>query len=180
MHPYEMRATMRERGHDRAFRIKESSLYATVQQLADRGFIEAIEVNREGRRPERTVYALTDVGRDELQIWLTDLTRVPPAEYLPFAVPLMFIYALGREGAISALQQRAALLEAEISRSDTFRRTFVAQVADFPRLFGIEEEYMQAMRRAEVEWVRRTAAELRDGAFPWPVYQDLEEGGLST
>ena len=41
------------------------------------------------------------------------------------------------------------------------------QVADFPRLFGIEEEFTQAMRRAELEWVRRAAAELRDGSLPW-------------
>jgi DNA-binding PadR family transcriptional regulator len=180
MHPYEMRITMRNRGHDKAFPIKESSLYATVQQLADRGFIEAVEVNREGRRPERTVYAITDAGRDELLVWLTELTRVPSGEYPAFAVSLMFIYALGREGAVAALQQRAALLEAEISRSDAFRRAYVANFAEFPRLFGIEEEYAQTMRRAELEWVRTTAAELRDGTFPWPVYEDVEEKGPST
>ena|SRR5215472_872767 len=180
MHPYEMRTMMRNRGHDRAFRLKESSLYATVQQLADRGFIEAVEVNREGRRPERTVYAITDAGRDELLVWLTELTRVPSAEYPPFAAPLMFIYALGREGAVAALRQRAALLEAEISRSDAFRRAYAADYGEFPRLFGIEEEYAQAMRRAELEWVRTTAAELYDGTFPWPAYEDVVEGGPST
>ena len=30
MHPYEMRSLMRERRHDRAFRIRESSVYDTV------------------------------------------------------------------------------------------------------------------------------------------------------
>ena len=73
MHPYEMRSLMRERGHDRAFRIRESSVYDTVARLAERGFIESVEVNREGRRPERTVYAITEAGRDELLVWLWDL-----------------------------------------------------------------------------------------------------------
>src|ERR671935_409945 len=59
MHPYEMRSLMRERGHERAFRLKEASLYDTVERLAGRGFIEPVEVNREGRRPERTIYAIT-------------------------------------------------------------------------------------------------------------------------
>ena len=173
MHPYEMRSLMRERGHDRAFRIRESSVYDTVARLADRGFIEPVEVNREGRRPERTVYAITEAGRDELMVWLTELTSEPDAEYPAFAAPLMFIYALGRDGAITALRQRAARLEAEISRSDAFRRAIAAEIPDFPRIFGIEEEYAQAMRRAELAWVRATVAELRDGTLPWPTLADL-------
>jgi DNA-binding PadR family transcriptional regulator len=168
MHPYEMRSLMRERGHDRAFRIRESSVYDTVGRLADRGFIEPVEVNREGRRPERTVYAITEAGRDELVVWLTELTSEPEAEYPAFAAPLMFIAALGRDGAIAALAQRAARLEAEISRSDAFRRAITAEIPDFPRIFGIEEEYAQAMRRAELAWVRAIVTELRDGTLPWP------------
>lgn len=56
MHPYEMRALMRQRHHDRAFQIRESPVHDTVSRLADRGFVEPVEVSREGRRPERTVY----------------------------------------------------------------------------------------------------------------------------
>ena len=177
MHPYEMRSLMRERGHDRAFRIRESSVYDTVARLADRGFIEPVEVNREGRRPERTVYAITEAGRDELMVWLTELTSEPDAEYPAFAAPLMFICALGLDGAITALRQRAARLEAEISRSDAFRRAIVAEIPGFPRIFGIEEEYAQAMRRAELAWVRATVAELRDGTLPWPTLEELTGEG---
>jgi DNA-binding PadR family transcriptional regulator len=178
MHPYEMRSLIRERGHDRAFRIRESSVYDTVARLADRGFIEPVEVSREGRRPERTVYAITEAGRDELIVWLWDLASEPSAEYPAFAAPLMFIYSLGKDRALAAFTQRAARLEADISASDTFRRAFTAELPGFPRIFGIEEEYAQAMRRAELTWVRATIAELRDGAFPWPTAAELKEGGF--
>jgi len=175
MHPYEMRSLMRERGHDRAFRIKESSVYDTVARLADRGFIEPVEVNREGRRPERTVYAITEAGRDELLVWMWDLASEPPAESPPFAAPLMFIYSLGKDRTLAAFQQRAARLEADICGSEAYRRAFEEQMPEFPRLFGIEEEYAQAMRRAELAWVRATLAELRDGTFAWPTIEDLKE-----
>jgi DNA-binding PadR family transcriptional regulator len=175
MHPYEMRQLMRQRHHDRAFQIRESSVYDTVARLADRGFIEPVEVSREGRRPERTVYAITEAGREELFDWLWELTSEPAADYPAFAAPLMFIFALGRDRAIAALSQRSARLEAEISSSDAFRKAFETEVAGFPRIFGIEEEYAQAMRRAELAWVRATAADLRDGTFPWPAREDLPE-----
>ena len=51
MHPYEMRSLMRERRHDRAFRIRESSVYDTVARLAERGFVEPVEVNRGAAGP---------------------------------------------------------------------------------------------------------------------------------
>jgi DNA-binding PadR family transcriptional regulator len=180
MHPYEMRSLMRERRHDRAFRIRESSVYDTVARLAERGFIEPVEVNREGRRPERTVYAITESGRDELLVWLWDLATEPAAEYPAFAAPLMFIYTLGKDRAIVALQQRAARLEAEISSSAAFRRAALADIPDFPRIFGIEDEYAQAMWKAELAWVRTTVAELRDGTFPWPTAEELKEGGFMS
>jgi DNA-binding PadR family transcriptional regulator len=175
MHPYEMRALMRERGHDRAFTIREPSVYDTVARLASRGFIEPVEVSREGRRPERTVYAITEAGRDELLVWLRDLASEPAADSPAFAAPLMFIYALGRDGAIAALRERAARLAAQISSSDAFRRTLLAEFPGFPRLFGIEEEYAQAMRQAELAWVRATLAELRDGSLPWPTAEEAGE-----
>jgi DNA-binding PadR family transcriptional regulator len=175
MHPYEMAAMMRGRGHDRAFKVKESSVYDTVQRLAERGLIEATEVRRDGRRPERTVYAITEAGRDELLIWLRELTSHPSPEYPPLAAPLMYIYTLGREGTVAALEARAARLEAEIARSDAFRAAGRGEHPDFPRLFGIEEEFAQEMRRAELAWVRRIATELRGGILPWPVVPDGEE-----
>jgi DNA-binding PadR family transcriptional regulator len=175
MHPYEMRVLVRQRGHDRAFKIRESSIYDTVNRLADRGFIEPVEVSREGRRPERTVYAITEAGRDELDAWLWELASEPSEEYPAFAAPLMFIYSLGRDRTIAAFTQRAAKLEAQISASDAYRQAFAAELPEFPRIFAVEEEYAQAMRRAEVTWLRAIIAELRDGTFPWPSRDDLPQ-----
>jgi DNA-binding PadR family transcriptional regulator len=175
MHPYEMRVLVRQRGHDRAFKIRESSIYDTVNRLADRGFIEPVEVSREGRRPERTVYAITEAGRDELDAWLWELASEPSEEYPAFAAPLMFIYSLGRDRTIAAFTQRAAKLEAQISASDAYRQAFAAELPEFPRIFAVEEEYAQAMRHAEVTWLRAIIAELRDGTFPWPSRDDLPQ-----
>ena len=60
MHPYEMAATMRTRGQDQSIRLNYGSLYGVVDNLLKRGLVEEHEVVREGRRPERTVYRITD------------------------------------------------------------------------------------------------------------------------
>src|SRR6516165_5318292 len=70
MHPYEMAATMRTRGQDASIRLNYGSLYGVVETLLKRGLIEEQEVMREGRRPERTVYRITDDGTTELEDWM--------------------------------------------------------------------------------------------------------------
>ncbi len=62
MYPYEMASELRRRGKDQAIKINWGSLYTLVQNLEKYGFIEAMEVVRDGRQPERTTYRITDGG----------------------------------------------------------------------------------------------------------------------
>jgi DNA-binding PadR family transcriptional regulator len=166
MHPYEMKQKMHERGTERAIPTKPASIYDTVERLTKAGFIAPVETNREGRRPERTIYRLTVSGADELESWLRQLIEEPSREYPRFGAALMFLGALRRkEEAINALERRVTAFEAEIAAVDTILRGLPP---DLPRLFAIEDEYTQAMRRAELEWLKRTITELRDGSLEWP------------
>ncbi|GAC1506228.1 MAG: PadR family transcriptional regulator [Candidatus Dormibacteraceae bacterium] len=166
MHPYEIKHTMQERGQDRAIPVKQASIYDTVERLTRAGFIEPLLTNREGRRPERTIYRLTPSGANELDSWLRELLAQPAREYPHFGAALMFLGALRhKEDAIEVLERRASLFESEISGADTMRRGLPP---DLPRLFAIEDEYTQAMRRAELEWLRRIIDELNAGTLEWP------------
>lgn len=177
MHPYEMKQKMHERGIERAIPSKAASIYDTVERLTRAGFIEPVVTNREGRRPERTIYQLTSAGADELDSWLRQLLEEPSREFPRFTAALMFLGALRRkEEAIKVLERRAAAFEAQIASSDAIIRDLPVEL---PRLFVIEEEYAQAMRRAELEWLRRTIAELKDGSLEWPKMIEGHEWPMS-
>jgi DNA-binding PadR family transcriptional regulator len=166
MHPYEMKQRMVEREQARAIPFKQASIYDTVERLTEAGLVEPLLTNRDGRRPERTIYRLTPAGADELDAWVRQLLEEPTREYPRFGAALMFIGALGqKEQAIKVLERRAAVYEAEIANVEVRLRQLPAGL---PRLFTIEEEYGQAMRRAELDWLRRTIAELEDGSLEWP------------
>ena len=172
MHPYEMKIMMAERGHSRVIRLKGASVYDTVERLERLGFIRSLETSREGRRPERTVYDITEAGRDELRAWMRDLLSMPVPEYPQFAAALAFMVGLqDRDEVVSLLTTRTVALEAEIAASDALLRS--VQVADFPRIFVVEEEYGQTMRRAELEWVRHLIQELKHGDL-WPDIEALK------
>ena len=176
-HPYELKQHMHQRGTERAIPTKAASIYDTVERLTRAGFIEPVLTNREGRRPERTIYRLTGAGADELESWLRKLIEEPSREYPRFGAALMFVGALRhKEEAINALERRAAAFEEEIENVDSMLRGLPPFL---PRLFAIEDEYTQAMRRAELEWLRRTVAELKEGSLEWPSLIDQMERPMS-
>ena len=163
MYPYEMASTLRERGKDNAIKINWGSFYTVVQNLEKYGFIEAIEVAREGRQPERTTYQITDAGRDEVNDWLRELLSVPEREHSSFEAALGESAALPPDELIGLLQQRLAALEEANDRLQAELATLATQL---PRLFLIESEYYLAQRRAEEEWIRGLLKEFTGGTFP--------------
>jgi len=173
MYPYEMAATLRERGKDQAIKINWGSLYTVVQNMEKYGFIEAVEVAREGRQPERTTYQITDAGRAELKDWLRELLSVPEREYTRFEAALADSAVLPPDELIGLLQQRLDALEAANAGHQAQLTALANQI---PRLFLIESEYHLALRRAEAEWVRGLLKEFTDGTFPgikeWQLYHD--------
>ena len=163
MYPYEMASMLRERGKDNAIKINWGSFYTVVQNLEKYGFIEAVEVVREGRQPERTTYQITDAGRAELMDWIRELLSVPEREHSSFEAALGESAVLPPDELIGLLQQRLEALEEANSRLQAELATLVTQL---PRLFLIESEYYLAQRRAEEDWIRGLLKEFTDGTFP--------------
>jgi len=163
MHPYEMATALRERGKDNDMKINWGSLYTVVQNLDKHGFIETTGTSREGRRPERTVYAITDAGRDEMQDWVRELVGAPQREYPKFEAALSTMGALPPDEALTLLQHRLRRLDLQVASE----RAALEQVArEVPRLFLVEVEYRLAMRQAEADWLRGLLKELADDSFP--------------
>jgi len=163
MYPYEMASMLRERGKDNAIKINWGSFYTVVQNLEKYGFIQAVEVAREGRQPERTTYQITDAGRAELKDWLRELLSVPEREHSSFEAALGESAVLPPDELIDLLQQRLATLETASGRLQAELETLVTQL---PRLFLIESEFYLAQRRAEEEWIRGLVKEFTGGTFP--------------
>ncbi len=162
MHRYEMASVMRARGKDRDMDIKWGSLYTVVQNLEKNGFLETIGVTRQGARPERTLYQITDAGRRELVEWTRDLIADPQPEHTRFVAGLSVLTALAPRDVIGVLRQRLDRL----TESITAQRAALADAANVPRLFLVEDDYRIAMTEAEADWTRSLLDELSAGTFP--------------
>ncbi|WP_129668431.1 PadR family transcriptional regulator [Phytoactinopolyspora endophytica] len=182
MHPYEMSSTLKERSKQESIKLNFGSLYSVIDSLAKRGLIEVHETTREGKRPERTVYTVTDAGRTTMVDWLSELLRTPAKEFPQFEAGLSLMPALGVDDVISLLQRRLEQLrrEQEVGR----RMLQQADEMGLPRLFVIEHEYELALQSAEIEFVARFLDELTSGTFPgigiWRRMDELRTAGVPT
>ena len=119
MHPYEMATTMRARHKDQSIKLNYGSLYTVVQALQRHGLIEAQETERAGKRPERTVFGITEAGSAELLDWLSELISVPTKEYLHFEAGLSLLPVLTPDQAVQLLEIRCQHLEVDLAQRRT-------------------------------------------------------------
>lgn len=165
MHPYEMQQRIRDWGIDEVVKVTHGALYHTVERLMRAELIEPTETSRSGRRPERTVYAITDAGRELTLGSLNDLLSGVDREYPKFRTALAFLSLLPPEEARERLTMRAVRLEAELSATKTAYDALIKN--GVPRIHLIEVDHMTGQTRAELDVVRTIIDEIETGRLTW-------------
>nr|WP_179435209.1 PadR family transcriptional regulator [Microbacterium pseudoresistens] len=164
MHPYEMVRLLRMRRDERLVKVTNGTLYHCVNRMLEQGLIEKVGTDREGNRPERTTYALTDAGHNAMHSWIREeLSRIDrPAQ---FRVALAEAHNVERDDAVALLRIRRVALadEAQIHR-DGFAN---ARDKGVPAQFLIEIERQQALLDAEVVWLDALLSRLGADEIPW-------------
>lgn len=163
MHPYELGRRLKESGKDRAIRYNRGSLYMVVEQLRRAGFIAEQGTSRQGQRPERTVYALTDAGRAELYDWMRDLLARPQREYPHFGVALSLLTVMPPGEAADLLERRLAVLAEQAEEIRALKRR--ATEEGLAWVFLVEEDYRLALLEAEHRFVTTLVQALRQPGY---------------
>jgi DNA-binding PadR family transcriptional regulator len=163
MHPYELGKQLKDTGKDRNIKFNRGSLYMVVEQLRKAGFVTEQETVKDTQRPERTIYALTDSGREELHDWMRELVRDPVHEYPQFGVALSLISVLDPAEAVELLKARAEALAKDLDET----RALVAKAAGdgVEWVFLVEEEYRMSLAQAELRLVEKLTGELAKAEY---------------
>src|SRR5262249_46262048 len=134
-----------------------------VQNMEKHGFLEIVGSARQGARPERTIYGITDAGKQELVDWTRELISAPQPEHPRFAAGLSVLAVLPPQEVIALLRSRLDRLDESIN---THKAELAEHSKDLPRLFLVEDEYRLAILEAEAAWVRSLLDELTAGTYP--------------
>ncbi|MEK6422508.1 MAG: PadR family transcriptional regulator [Burkholderia gladioli] len=166
MHAYRIQQLIKLRGKDDVINVRQrNSLYQTLDRLLRERLVVVHDTERDGMFPERTVYAVTEAGRNTARSWLREQLAQPAREYPAFPVALSVLPLLSVDDARRQLEARIAALEAELERLDAARNAALA--LQIPRLFLLESELLQATVETELDWVRSVVGHLKVGALTW-------------
>jgi DNA-binding PadR family transcriptional regulator len=161
MHPYRMQALIKERGKDEIANVSQrNSVYQTITALRRSGLIAVRETSRSERRPERTVYEITGTGRTTLQAWMREVLATPAREFPDFPAALSLVAGAAPGDVRALLEKRIEALEQRLAELER-------PIPGLPRLFLLESEYMAAVVRAQVQWLRALVLDLRSGRLTW-------------
>ncbi|WP_084965932.1 PadR family transcriptional regulator [Thermoactinospora rubra] len=164
-HPYELHRFIVDTHKDYVTGLPRS-LYHAVERLAKEELIVPVETSREGRRPERTVYEITDEGRRELRTRLRELLERPDPDRRAFVAAISLIGCLPAAEAVRALRARTATLEGRIAGFEAHVREL--RERDLPDVLWLEVDYERALAVTELDWLRGLVARAEKGELDWP------------
>lgn len=165
MHPYRMQKLIKERGKDTVINVRQrASLYQTIKRLSREQLIRVKEVAGEGNLPERTVYELTNEGRQTAVTWMREMLSEPAREFPQFPAALAYLPLLTPDDVLAQLRARSSALEGEIR---DLKEQLQKDSQFLPRLFLLESEYLLAAKKSERDWVQGIVRDLDSGQITW-------------
>ncbi|GAB3613035.1 PadR family transcriptional regulator [Humibacter ginsengisoli] len=165
MHPYEMFQTFVARSEDHIVKVRPGSLYHTVERLERDSLIRSTGTEREGNRPERTTYEITDAGHDRMLVSLTEMLSTWKNEYPEFPLALAEAHNLPRDTVIRLLQKRVLALHGQLEVVG--RAVDQVEGKNLERKFWLEASYLRALFEAETVWVEGLITELKNETIDW-------------
>ncbi|SEM61295.1 PadR family transcriptional regulator [Paenibacillus sp. OV219] len=163
MHPYEISATMKQRGIPDVIKLNNGSLYSVVESLLKQMWIVPLQTEREGKHPERTIYAPTDAGRAGFHEWIRELIYSPVKEYPHFPAALSLIGHIAPQETIELLHQRVGYIEKEIVERRASIELFLSR--GLARIYIVEQQFILHQLESEFSWLQAFIREIKDGSF---------------
>jgi DNA-binding PadR family transcriptional regulator len=162
LHGYQIKKTLDEDSLRFWFPVEYGSVYAVLRTMVKQGYVTPAGVEREGRRPERTRFAITRDGRRHLEDLLRRAWRELPSPADPVHVALAARSELDEAEVGELLEQRAAALGERLAALDRLSRSA-------PAWEMVERQ--RALTETELRWAQAvsagrpaTAGESRGGA----------------
>jgi DNA-binding PadR family transcriptional regulator len=142
--------------------IAFGSIYFALDKLAEEHFVEKIGVEKEGKRPSRSVYQITESGRDEFLRLLRSVWSEMERQYFALDIGIAFMEALPLTAIKGYLGKRAAQLENILEHINAHQQEILAGNG-VPRYAVAIFNHSRLHLQAELTWVKDFLTKIERG-----------------
>jgi DNA-binding PadR family transcriptional regulator len=165
-HAYRMHELIKQRGKNTVVNVAQrNSVYQTIAQLQTAELIRVRETQQEEGRPERVVYEITPLGKKTFYAWLEGMLSEPRREFSEFPAALATLMALSPDVVLKQLQRRREAQKQLLTALSSLMKEMLGK--GLPRLCMLDDEYKQALLKAEIKWLDKLITELESGDLTW-------------
>lgn len=159
-HGYSLKRIIEEQIAEFA-RIKMPTVYYHLGKLKEGGYVEE-KLEREGNRPEKSVYSVTDRGKSYFSELMEKQLTEPYEPELPLDGALFFSEKLSEEELVSEMKKRMSSLENRLESLKHYRNSVLENVPNPGKksTTSIFDHHICHFE-AELEWLKRIIGEYR-------------------
>ena len=145
--------------------IAFGSIYFALKKLTDEGLVAQIGEEREGNRPSRRIYEITESGRGEFRRLLEELWSSRGREYYALDIGLFFLSELQEEKRLPVIRERIAAYEALVMHLNEHERELKANPHVPPEAEAIFSHSRHHIL-AELAWLKEVEEAVSMGRYP--------------
>lgn len=145
--------------------IAFGSIYFALDKLADEKFVEKMQVEQDNKRPARSVYQITEKGRDEFLRLLRAGWQQDERQYFALDIYLFFLESLPLDEVKAYLRMRQSGLQAVLEHLQSHRTEQLSN-PEVPRLAMAIFDHTFVHTQAELNWVSDLLQKIEGGEYP--------------
>jgi len=161
LHGYEIKQIIEEHMGDWTS-IAFGSIYFALGKLSEEGMIEMVATEKEGNRPSRSIYQISEAGRAEFLRLLREVWNEPERQFFAIDVGLAFMNALPSEEIKGYLQTRVGKLEGLLQYLGSHEQEQMEQ-PEVPGSATAIFEHSRAHMAAELAWTKKVLEKMERG-----------------
>jgi DNA-binding PadR family transcriptional regulator len=167
VHGYDLRRELLSWGAEEWANVTPGSVYNALKTLVREGMLEVVGTDRQGARPERTTYRITEDGEEDLWQLLRENLWQSGLPNHPLLAGLAFLPLFPRDELAEAMRHRADKLRAQATQRRSEARMIAtsndASPGDIPPHVAESFRLTAALLEGEAAWASDLAERLERG-----------------
>lgn len=144
--------------------IAFGSIYFAIDKLSAEKFVEKISIEKDGNRPSRSVYQITDSGREEFVSLLRESWQKIERHYYSIDVCLFFLDSLPLAEIKKYLYERQAVLQQTVSYIQQHQKEQMSN-PNVPQIADAIFYHALLHNEAELNWVTNLVKKIESGTL---------------